>query len=188
MAISPPGDLVLDVVNAAGPGDVEAAREKLRAKAADAAAVRLASAGEGFAAGMTDLGGAASKAGLGNVRHEAVKGAAPEAYRKFEAAILSNFIQNMLPSESEEVYGKGSAGEFWKSMMAEQMANAVSERGGIGIADQLYAKSLTRQGRPNAVTDENDRSMVTSSIMDFQRRVLGVNGTEDKDKAAAKVV
>jgi len=188
MAISPPSDLVLDVVNAAAPGEIEAAREKLRARAADSQAVRLASAGTGFAANMIDLGGPAEKAGLGNINHEKVKGAAPETYRKFEASVLSTFIQNMLPSESEEVYGKGSAGEFWKSMMAEQMANSVSQRGGIGIADQLYAKSLARQDRPNAKTDENDRSMAISSITDFQRRVLDVAETKDDDKAARKVV
>lgn len=182
MAISPPSDLVLDVVKAAEPGDIQAAREKLRTRAAGAEATQLAALGSGFASTVGSFDGAATKAGLGNV-HQAA--AIPETYKKFEASVLSTFIQNMMPSESEEVYGKGSAGEFWKSMMAEQMANAVSERGGIGIAEQLFAQQLerTRSGSPNAKTDENDRKMVQGTIMDFQRRTLGVS---DDFKSAAE--
>jgi len=186
MAISPPSDLVLDVVKAAEPSNVQAAREMLRSRAAGVEATQLAGLGAGFATTVGDMNGAASKAGLGNVQQTAVdKKAVPEAYRKFEATVLSNFIQNMLPSESEEVYGKGAAGDFWKSMMAEQMANAVSQRGGIGIAEQLFAKQLenTRSGAPNATTDENDRKMVLGTVMDFQRRTLGVS--EDNNKSIA---
>lgn len=185
MAISPPSDLVLDVVKAAEPSDIQAAREKLRTRAASTEATQLASLGAGFASAVGSFDTAATKAGLGNAHHAAVKGAAiPETYKKFEASVLNTFIQNMLPSESEEVYGKGSAGEFWKSMMAEQMANAVSERGGIGIAEQLFAKQLdsARSGSPNAKTDENDRKMVQSTMMDFQRRTLGV-GNDTKSVA-----
>ena len=98
MAISPPSDLVLDVVKAAEPSNVQAAREMLRSRAAGAEATQLAGLGAGFASTVGDMNGAASKAGLGNVQQTAVdKKAVPEAYRKFEATVLSNFIQNMLP-------------------------------------------------------------------------------------------
>ncbi|MCX8996133.1 rod-binding protein [Rhizobiaceae bacterium BDR2-2] len=183
MAISPPSDLVLDVVKAAEPSEIQAAREKLRSRAAGAEATLLAGTGAGFASTVGTVDGAASKAGLGNA-HPASASAVPEVYRKFEASVLSTFIQNMLPSESEEVYGKGSAGEFWKSMMAEQMANAVAERGGIGIAEQLFSRQVEqmRDGTPNATTDENDRRMALGSVMDFQRRTLGV-GEDEKSVA-----
>ena len=46
----------------------------------------------------------------------------PQVYRKFEAMVLQNFVKNMLPN-SETLYGKGSAGEIWKGMMAEQLGN-----------------------------------------------------------------
>ena len=42
----------------------------------------------------------------------------PEEYRKFEASILQNFVNTMMPKDSEAFYGKVSAGEFWQSMMA----------------------------------------------------------------------
>ncbi len=187
MAISPPSDLVLDVVRAAEPGDVQAARENLRTRVAEADAGRLAGTSAGFASAVGRFDGAATQAGLGNVRSGTTE-AVPEAYRKFEASVLSTFIQNMLPSESEEVYGKGSAGDFWKGMMAEQMANAVSERGGIGIAEQLFARQLerARDGAPNARTDENDRKMVFGSVVDFQRRTLGVGEGDDGSVAGNK--
>lgn len=180
MAISPPSDLVLDVVRAAEPGDIQAAREKLRTRAAGAEATQLASLGTGFASTVGKIEDTGTKAGLGNVSHAVDKKQIPETYRKFEASVLQTFIQNMLPSESEEVYGKGSAGSFWKSMMAEQMANAVSERGGIGIAEQLFARQLdnTRGGTPNTKTDENDRKMADATVVDFQRRILGVGETD----------
>ena len=185
MAISPPSDLVLDVVKAAEPSDIQAAREKLRTRAAGTEATQLAALGTGFAQAVGSFDGPATKAGLGNIQHATVKGMAiPETYKKVEASVLNTFIQNMQPAESEEVYGKGSAGDFWKSMMAEQMANAVSERGGIGIAEQLFNQQIekTRAGTPNAKTDENDRKMVQGTIMDFQRRTLGVS--EDFKSAA----
>lgn len=61
----------------------------------------------------------------------------PESYKRFEAMVLQTFVQNMLPREGSAVYGKGMAGDMWKSMMAEQIAGVMAERGGIGIADKM---------------------------------------------------
>ncbi|PZU81930.1 MAG: rod-binding protein [Shinella sp.] len=174
MAISPPSDLVLDVVRAADPGELVAAREKMRATSAANEASVLTASNAGFASMLGTAQSAAAKAGLGNVPTAQIDGKVPETYRKFEASILSTFIQEMMPKESEEVYGKGSAGEFWKSMMAEQIANEVSKTGGIGIAEQVYSQSLQRQRAeaPNNTTDESDRGMALSMITDFQRKTL----------------
>ena len=45
----------------------------------------------------------------------------------------------MLPKESEEVFGKGTAGGVWKSMLAEQLGAQLAKGKGIGIAKQLAA-------------------------------------------------
>ncbi len=182
MAISPPSDLVLDVVQAADPGLLQAAREKLKATEATNQSVLLASNGVGFAQAVSQTDKAAFP-DVSNVRvthHKDI----PETYRKFEASVASTFIQNMLPSESEDVYGKGAAGDFWKGMMAEQIGNAVSKQGGFGIAEQLYAQSLqhTRAQAPNATTDENDRQLAVSMITDFQRQVLNPADTDSSSK------
>ncbi|MGI6851702.1 rod-binding protein [Mesorhizobium sp. 1B3] len=121
MAISPPSDIVLDVAQAVGKPDLDAARARL----ADASAARRS-------------GGAAFSLTEGSSR-EAEKPARPagKAYVQFEAMVLRNFMETMLPKENEAVYGKGLAGDMWKSLMAEQLANVVAERGGIGISDRV---------------------------------------------------
>lgn len=121
MAISPPSDIVLDVAQAVGRTDFEAARARL----ADASAARRSS-GAVFSA-------------LEGPSREAPQPAGPQTktYVQFEAMVLRNFMETMLPKENEAVYGKGLAGDMWKSLMAEQLANVVAERGGIGIADRV---------------------------------------------------
>ncbi|WP_117191053.1 rod-binding protein [Rhizobium terrae] len=177
MAISPPSDLVLDVVRAADPTAVQEAQAKLKASKAAFAATSLAESGKGFGAAMNLIDQPATKAGLGNAETPKKIAEMPDEYRKFEASILQNFVNSMLPKETEEIYGKGSAGEFWKSMMAEKIADEMSKKGGVGIAEQMYSQALNRierQGEINASTDETDRSRAMSMITDFERQVLGV--------------
>jgi len=61
----------------------------------------------------------------------------PDAAQKFEAFALQTFIQEMMPDTPEGVYGSGVAGDFWKSMMSEKIAEQVAERGSVGIADYV---------------------------------------------------
>ena len=174
MAISPPSDLVLDVVRAADPAEVQAAQAKLKATRAAFAATSLAEAGAGFGAALDVIPTPATKAGLANPDRSADVSRIPEEYRKFEASILQNFVSSMLPNDSEQVYGKGSAGEFWKSMMAEQIAEGMSRNGGIGIAEQMYSQALARQEGAvvNATTYEGDRDRAMRMKTDFERQVL----------------
>lgn len=183
VAISPPSDLVLDVVRAADPAEVQAAQAKLKANRAAFAANSLAEAGAGFGAAMDVISQPATKAGLANAEPSKRMAEMPDEYRKFEASILQNFIGSMLPSDSEQVYGKGSAGEFWKSMMAEQIAEGMSKTGGIGIAEQMYSQALARsEGKVvNATTDEDDRSQAMRLVTDFERQVLGLSAAEQSE-------
>ena len=172
MAISPPGDLVLDVVKAADPASVQAAQEKLRASRAATAARSLTEKGAGFDVSLGRMDGTAS--GLGNAQAKKA-GTIPGAYHKFEAMVLQNFVSTMLPA-SDEIYGKGNAGEMWKSMMAEQFANAIAQSGGVGIADQMYSQALARAQNKevsNLSTDENDRKLALSAVTDFERKTFG---------------
>ena len=97
----------------------EAASARPGQRAGDASAAEL-----GVEATPTEAGGAA-------------RPGAPESYKRFEAMVLQTFVQNMLPKEGSAVYGKGIAGDMWKSMMAEQIAGVMAERGSIGIADRM---------------------------------------------------
>lgn len=180
MAISPPSDLVLDVVRAADPMILAAAQEKLKTNRAALAATSLAEKGAGFGAAVEVLNSAAFDAGLGNVKKTAAD-ETPKVYREFEAVVLQNFVKSMMPDDSESVYGKGNAGEIWKSMMAEQIGGVISESGGVGIADQMYSEELARHrggNVANAATDETDRRVAFNMVTDLERRTLGVSAND----------
>ncbi|PJG55102.1 rod-binding protein [Bradyrhizobium forestalis] len=145
MIVTATPDLVLDVLEAADPVTQRAATAKLDAlKASDADFAATMDAEVGKAAAAADQ----SAAKVAEAQSGAVNGApvqvikAPasgEVYRKFEAFILQTFVETMLPKESEEVFGKGTAGGVWKSMLAEQLGNQLAKGKGIGIAKQLAA-------------------------------------------------
>lgn len=142
MAISPPSDIVLDVLNNADPSRLEVAQAQLKAGQATAEAKRLASTDASFNATlMKDAvsGAQTLKHRLDGVQKKEV----PETYRKFEAMVLQSFIKTMLP-DSDEVYGKGASGEIWKGMMAEKIADEIAKDGGIGIAEGLLDDGATK--------------------------------------------
>lgn len=142
MIVTATPDLVLDVLEAADPVSQRAATAKLDA---------LKSADADFAATMdVEIGKVAAdqSAKVSESQPGAVNGppvqvikapASGDVYRKFEAFILQTFVETMLPKESEEVFGKGTAGGVWKSMLAEQLGNQLAKGKGIGIAKQLAA-------------------------------------------------
>lgn len=150
MTVAPVPDLILDVMAAADPAARNAATTKLE---------RLTPASGDFAASMADTakfattdGAAESTAATGNllpggghatfVKTDTSSNA---VYRKFEAFVLQMFVETMLPQNANEIFGKGTAGTIWRSMMAEQLGNEMAKGGGIGIAKQL-AKSRAAAG------------------------------------------
>ena len=76
------------------------------------------------------------------VEHRPVK---QDAFTQLEAVFLRNFVEAMLPAEDAGSFGTGSAGEYWRSMLADEMAQAVAENGQLGIADTLR-KSVRNHG------------------------------------------
>jgi len=63
------------------------------------------------------------------------------------------------------------------------MADAMSKRGGIGIAEQVYSQALQRQRNAEAPTAENvdDKKIAMSMVTDFQRRILSDTDTKKTD-------
>ena len=113
-------DIVGDVVNAADPGKLKTSIAKLGGTP-DPAGVDMAS----LVLNATDSG--------------ATKAANPreKAYEQFEASVLRNFVEGMLPKTAENVYGEGTAGNVWRSMQADFMSQELAKSGGIGIAATL---------------------------------------------------
>lgn len=162
MAISPPSDIVLDVARAADPEDIRKAHAEL----------------------MNRIGG--TEASFEVASPAAARVAKPadgsESFRRFEAMVLQTFIQNMLPKDAEGVYGKGFAGDMWKTQMAEHLANAVADKGGIGIAGTLAsAHYLSGTGgetagaasaNPQKAELNAQLSMSSSLVHQLQMRVV----------------
>lgn len=165
MAISPPSDIILDVARAADPERLKVATAKLD-RLADTAGTAFASlmpavseAGGALSA-LADAGPVVdpspsapfdlhrARLRLQNETALAsrVDGAAAaagdrrsKALESFEAMVLSTFVGSMLPEGAEDVYGSGTAGDVWKSMLSDQLGKQMAKAGGIGIADRLIA-------------------------------------------------
>ncbi|TWD55402.1 rod binding protein [Agrobacterium vitis] len=177
VAISPSSDLVMDVVRAADPSAMAEAQQKLQSAKASLQASRLNEKNAGFEVAMNTMNSAAADAGLGNRATNAIKTEdIPKPYRQYEGVVLQNFISSMLPKDSEAVFGKGNAGEIWKSMMAEQIGNTIAERGGLGIAKQMYAEELSKirnKGAQNVTTGAADKHLSQLRLDEIERKALG---------------
>lgn len=65
---------------------------------------------------------------------------------ELEGVFLNTLIKEMFASvETEGDFGGGYAEETWRGMQAEQLANAMAEAGGIGLADALLADLIALQ-------------------------------------------
>jgi peptidoglycan hydrolase FlgJ len=152
MIVTQTPDLVLDVLQAADPVTQRAATVKLdasRSSIADFGVTLDAEAGKAAAASSagddqwskttpTEMGSQGGANATAPVR--VIKAASSgDVYRKFEAFVLQVFVETMLPEKAQDIFGKGTAGGIWRSMLAEQLGNQLAQGKGIGIAKQLAA-------------------------------------------------
>jgi Rod binding domain-containing protein len=175
MAIKPPSDIILEVSQAADPERIKVAAAKLE-KLGE-------SAGTAFAQVMDKIENAPSKSPtpdpggplrpslpfdvarartelrndvtrLQNATQTASAGTdRAKAMQDFEAVVLQSFISSMLPENAENVYGEGTAGSVWKSMLSEQISKQMAKSGGIGIAKHILASNslpMGGTGRPQS--------------------------------------
>jgi peptidoglycan hydrolase FlgJ len=142
VAINPPSDIVLDVARAADPEKYRAAVERLarlRSAASETdtfilPATQAPIAGPIRSADPVTMTIGPLDAGAGTQPRRRL-----DAYGQFEAFVLQSFLQSMLPKNATSVFGKGSAGEFWKSMLAEKVGDELARSGQVGIARRLAA-------------------------------------------------
>ena len=153
MAVQLVTDLVLDVARAADPRKVAEARAALQT---GVAAAKTAAAD--FTAAVTDAAPAVTALPRAVASAVPAKGAAEQ----FEAYVLQNFVQSMLPADNESVYGKGLAGDMWKSMLAEQVASTMAHDGGVGIANRLLADYTRVEDQTEPVAGVRDASVATA--------------------------
>jgi flagellar protein FlgJ len=141
-------DIVLGVTRAADVAKHEAAVSRLEKLAGQATGVvaKTEQTAEPASAWSTELQVAASKTSR-PARFVSAAGttkAAPahdkkDVYVQFEALLLKNMVEAMMPEDAEAVFGSGTAGKMWKSMLAEKIAEEIARSGSIGIAKQVAA-------------------------------------------------
>jgi peptidoglycan hydrolase FlgJ len=141
-------DIVLGVTKAADVAKREAAvarLEKLSAQAKAALATTEQTADAAATEWSTELQRAAadtSRTAKFVSTSDATAGATSKeknVYVQFEALLLKNMVEAMMPKNSEAVFGHGIAGDLWKSMLAEKIAAEIARTGAVGIAKQVAA-------------------------------------------------
>lgn len=161
MAISTPGDIVLDVMRAADPQKIEAARAQLQRVSQAAAATGTFEVATAAAAPRAADGGAG-------------------AFQQFEAMVLGTMFQSMLPQDSASIYGEGLSGDMWKSILAQHLGEVTAARGGIGIANRFLADRYREgedvvplagaSGGPQRASLDAQNSLSQALVQELQRQ------------------
>jgi peptidoglycan hydrolase FlgJ len=143
MAFNPRTDVVLEVASAADPSRATLATQRLNAlagsnaPAADFAADLDRAAKPGSATTTPLPGGADARSRLAEAQGGPDK--MKQAKTQFEAMMLNSFVSELLPKDTGEVFGQGTAGDMWRSMLAEQVSNQIAKSGKLGLARRLFA-------------------------------------------------
>lgn len=66
---------------------------------------------------------------------------------QFEALLLQGFIEAMLPN-GENYFGRGFAGDVWRSLLAEKLANGLAASGQLALAPRSAIESGSAGTRP----------------------------------------
>jgi Rod binding domain-containing protein len=142
MAVDSSPDIVLEVAKAADPARAAAAAQRLNALAATADA-KASDFTETLAATASDTANAAPSAANARARLAAIADSADDKANKvktqFEAVMLNSFVSQMMPKDSESVFGQGLAGDMWKSMLADQVSRQIAKSDVLGIAKRLFS-------------------------------------------------
>jgi len=85
----------------------------------------------------------AAKALQGNAAPNAKARAAAE---DFEAVFLNSMFSQMFTSmDGEGPFGGGKEMGVWRSLLTDEYSKSFAKKGGIGIADHVYASLLAHQ-------------------------------------------
>jgi Rod binding domain-containing protein len=141
MSFNPRSDVVLEVLNAADPTRAQLAAERLEALGAKAPQADFAADLDRAASSSAP---AAPSAGLADARSAlAATAAAPDAASRakveFEAMLVNSFVSEMLPKDMASVFGEGTAGDIWRSMLSEQISRQIAKSGALGLSRCLFA-------------------------------------------------
>lgn len=168
MSINPVSDIVLDVARAADPVKSRAAAEKLsHGEAISQASTSgfdhvLANATTRLPTSLQSFDGAGTKSSEMLPRMDA----RTKPYKGLEQLVLKNLVQCMIPKESGAFFGAGTAGDIWRSLLADQLAAQAGETVDLGIAHRPMAS-------PNSIASPAQVHQRADAIMPGGRPLDG---------------
>ena len=136
MSINPASDIVLDVARAAAPSQSSAAAERLSRLGS------MAPAAGDFAGLMapTATPDGELRGQIGDVGWQTCSDGARAIERtdeRLQGRSRNSFCnassRSMLPKEDSGVFGSGTAGDVWRSMLAEQLAKQIGKTVDLGL-------------------------------------------------------
>lgn len=149
MSIFPATDLVVDVAQAADPQRLNAAVTRLaemsstRARPnADFGDLVASVSGGTKPSARAALANGADMGVVARVETRALdsiqtaKSTSKDAIEKFEAYVVQTCLETILPKE-QSIFGHGTAGGVWRSMIAEQIGAQIAKAGGVGLQRTL---------------------------------------------------
>ncbi|CFX55039.1 protein of unknown function [Candidatus Filomicrobium marinum] len=146
MGINPSTDLIVDVMRQADPVKVREAAERLaevgravRVERLDANFASLVKDAIGEGETLARSGGGAPQGPVQVVdSHPGVRMAEKLAPgQQLESFVLTQLLENMMPKDADSLFGSGTAGSYWRSMLAEKLAAELTMAGGVGLTEQL---------------------------------------------------
>lgn len=145
MSITPVSDIVLDVARAADPARSAAATARLAqlAEAGPASSTDFASLVETERLALSQPDNAAAAVTGAKAPTKRRPDPRTEAVKGLERLVLQNLVESMLPKETSTLFGRGTAGDVWRSMLAEQLAAQIGAVVDLGVG--RAAPSLARR-------------------------------------------
>ena len=61
-------------------------------------------------------------------------------YARLEAVLLENMLNGMMGASGGSIFGSGLAGEYWKSLLAQGLAERIAQGGGLGLARSMLPR------------------------------------------------
>jgi hypothetical protein len=167
VAINLPSDIVLEVARAADPEAARSATSRLMSlgETNGASSQDFSEIVDGMQVQSTSVGQGASQMAAPEIRDQSDPTAASSpahAFQGFEALFLQNLIEMMLPQDSAGMFGEGTAGEMWRSMLAEQLGSQVAKSDRSGIFSRLFASAGSGPGATKDPVGHGLRSAGTS--------------------------
>jgi Rod binding domain-containing protein len=154
MAINPPSDILSDVAAAAQPAKLREATQRLETPGSEAAAAANFAAAMNTVSGVKTPDAVAVAAALPASSTKPLAAPIPmqtkqQALEKFEAFFLQTVVDSILPKNAASVFGEGTAGEVWRSMLAEHVAAEIARSSKFGIAERLAGAHFNTAPQPS---------------------------------------